>query len=227
MKALVLNVVEHCWKFLLDCVFPKFCFGCDIEGEFVCGRCKAAVKKSKIEMFKVFADLSLDGIWIGWRYKKNEVISKVIHGFKYLNLREIGDFLAKEVFVSCWKLIEEQKIDTKNLLVVYVQIDKNRLNERGYNQCELLCKYIEQWFDCKQVLERVSFYKAQMELNENERKKNVVGVFKFIGQREEIEGRDIIVVDDVATTFSTLNEIAKVLKSAGARRVFGVVVAKT
>jgi len=76
------------------------------------------------------------------------------------------------------------------------------------------------------ILERTRNTGTQTGLKFKERHKNVKGAFKVINNLK-IKGKDIILVDDVATTGNTINECARVLKKAGCSRVYGLVLART
>lgn len=89
--------------------------------------------------------------------------------------------------------------------------------------------------EIRQLLKRVRFEKPQMELSQKERIANVREAFVFSDGRADDAraGGDplpfdstILLVDDVATTLSTLNNAAKPLKKAGFKRVFGLVLAR-
>jgi predicted amidophosphoribosyltransferase len=64
-----------------------------------------------------------------------------------------------------------------------------------------------------------------MELAAEARKENIKGVF-LVKNREKITGRKILLIDDVYTTGSTMNECARVLKESGAKEVWGITVAR-
>jgi predicted amidophosphoribosyltransferase len=133
-----------------------------------------------------------------------------------------------------------------------VPLHKKRLKWRGFNQAKLLADVVsgECELPVKEILERVKFKKPQMELKREERLKNVVDAFRIArgdgagarcgavhdvpgggyGGRNEGQGsaipQNIILVDDVATTLSTLNSCAKELKAAGAKIVYALVIAR-
>jgi predicted amidophosphoribosyltransferase len=75
-------------------------------------------------------------------------------------------------------------------------------------------------------LRRIRYTQPQTGLKSEERKRNVRKAFEITNQ-EAVKGRNVLLVDDVTTTGSTLNECARVLSRAGAERVFGLVLAST
>lgn len=93
---------------------------------------------------------------------------------------------------------------------------------RGFNQAEKLAKYLKSApvLDC---LKRVRNTRPQFDLKREERLKNVENAFAL---KQKIPVADYCIVDDVATTGATLSQCAKVLKKAGASKVFAVCIAR-
>jgi ComF family protein len=111
-------------------------------------------------------------------------------------------------------------------LVVPVPLFPRRLKERGFNQAMEIARHVARATGVRldpHACERVVDTRAQFELPMEERDRNVRGAFRckgFLGGR-------IAVVDDVMTTGSTLDEVARALKQAGAERVVNWVAART
>lgn len=112
-------------------------------------------------------------------------------------------------------------------LVLAVPLSFERQSERGFNQAREIADRYAQLIDTplgERVLWRVRHSSPQQTLAREARRKNVRGVFAIQGK---VEGLRVIVVDDVMTTGSTLDEIARVLKAGGAASVANRVVART
>ncbi len=111
--------------------------------------------------------------------------------------------------------------------VVPVPLGRKRLQERGYNQVALIARPLALAlgapFDQRAVA-RVRETRSQVGLARRERQENVRDAFMAIPTR--VRGRSILLVDDVATTGSTLSSCAAALYSAGARDVFALTVAR-
>lgn len=144
-------------------------------------------------------------------------LMEAVHRLKYGRhtslSRPLGAFL-RETFFRFWDL------NTVDLLVP-VPLHLKRLRQRGFNQAYLL---IRRWakhdgipFDGLTLL-RNRWTEPQTALSRKERKKNIKGAF-LIKYRERIKGKKIVLVDDVYTTGSTVNECARVLMKAGAELV--------
>lgn len=117
------------------------------------------------------------------------------------------------------------------LLLLPVPLSPQRLRERGYNQAWEVTRRLGRTLGLKsdsQLLLRVKDSPHQLDLPPEERAANVRGVFAVEPlRRSELIGRHVAVVDDVLTTGATLNEIARVLKQAGATRVEAWALART
>jgi len=118
-------------------------------------------------------------------------------------------------------------IENYQPIVIPIPLSLARERERGYNHSELLADYAAHYFKLKveqKILKRVKDTKPQFKLNKEERKRNIEGAFG-INKNSNVPN-SIILIDDIATSFATLKEAAKVLKHAGAKRILGVTFAR-
>ncbi len=112
-------------------------------------------------------------------------------------------------------------------VVIPIPLHPNRLGERGFNQAESIARGFAWAIGARLVadgLEKVRDTADQKRLAAGLRARNVKGAFA-VRAAPVVTGKDVTLVDDVMTTGSTLNEAARVLRSSGARRVFGAVCA--
>jgi ComF family protein len=110
---------------------------------------------------------------------------------------------------------------------VPIPLSSKRYRERGYNHAEVIASYVAKYFKLvmnSKLLIRVKDTKPQYKLSRKERFENIRGAFDTI--REKKIPRSIVLIDDVATTFSTLQEAAMVLKQSGVKKVLGVTFAR-
>jgi len=143
-------------------------------------------------------------------------LREIIHHLKYADrvslARPLGDIL-KECL---------QKEKFQGDVVVPVPLHRSRERIRGFNQAELIALRTGLPV-ASRILRRRKNTPSQTGLTRSERKRNLAGAFEV---RDEVAGRQIILVDDVYTTGSTMNEIARTLKRAGAGRVEVLTVAR-
>lgn len=108
-----------------------------------------------------------------------------------------------------------------------VPLGKQRLRERGYNQAALLAQPLAHELQLTynpHILIRVKETKSQVELSFEERQDNVKDAFR--ANHPEIKGKQILIVDDVATSGATMNACADALMRAGAEAVIGLALAR-
>lgn len=120
---------------------------------------------------------------------------------------------------ECLELVAEAD------LLLPVPLHPRRLKARGFNQALLLARAFPDKPVGLAVLTRVRYTRPQMELKPRERRENVKGAFA-VAQPVEVKGKNILLVDDLFTTGSTVRECAKVLRRAGAARVEVLTVAR-
>jgi ComF family protein len=223
---------QECFK-KLAIGSASYCFSCkrhNLFGEF-CPRCQP--------------EYYLDGIWIAGDYD-SPLLSQLIKNLKYHFTRDIAPVLGDFMSIYLYNLIYFQAtkkpveflfelttrpdncfINLNNTLIIPVPLHKKREKWRGFNQAGLIAEVIAKNFSVKfndRNLIRIKNNQPQVKYKEAIRKKNIIDCFVWTG--EKLTGQNIILIDDIATTGSTLNECAKILKSNGAKEVWGLVAAK-
>ena len=151
-------------------------------------------------------------------------LKEAIHRFKYEGVfplrRVLGDLLQPTLKA----MRREHPVDV--LLPVPLHI--RRLRERGYNQALLLVRELSKRTGIpyqERALAKIKDTPVQISLKKRERGKNLKGVFQVTDQ-EAIQGKSIVLVDDVYTTGATVNECARALLKAGAKQVAVLTVAR-
>ena len=112
--------------------------------------------------------------------------------------------------------------------ILPVPLHPKRLREREFNQCVLLARPLAARLGIPldlDAVERVRHTLPQSASSEADRRKNLRGAFR-VRSPERVKGRSILLLDDVYTTGATLEELARSLLSAGARRVSGLTLAR-
>lgn len=143
---------------------------------------------------------------------------RLIQSLKYAHQLAVGAWLGELLA----ERLREHPVD----LIIPLPLHPNRLRERGFNQAVEIARPIARTLDralSLDCLHRVRATPPQAELKLKERVRNVRGAFEC---RQEIEGRKILLIDDVMTSGATLNEAARVLMLHGAERVDVAVAAR-
>ena len=179
-------------------------------------------------------DKKLSGLYFALPYKERSLTRKLIHQFKYepytKNLAKTLASLIIEHFIITQKNTED--IWTNSVLIP-VPLFYKKLKERGYNQSEELAKELSKVLKIpvvSDVLIKVKKTESQMKLKKEEREKNLLDAFGVRPGSDPgltpFSGKKVFLVDDVYTTGSTMEECARVLRGAGTKQVWGIVIAR-
>jgi competence protein ComFC len=237
---------------LLNIIYPTECLGCGKNGQLVCSECLLSIapletqecpncrassefgtfcnKTCRERFLKV--DCFFDHLIVCSKYDKTSLLKKLIERLKYKFSEELTDDLSSllQACVSSSASSPElinffDQLFVEGVFVIPVPLHKKRLRDRGFNQAELLARSLGRpIFD---VMIRTVYTPPQAHLNRRNRLRNLTGAFILKkGQDELVAGRSVILIDDVCTTGSTLNECAKVLKQAGASKIVALVLAR-
>lgn len=179
--------------------------------------------------FACLGENSLDGLFAASHYR-HPLVSASIHTYKY---RFIPAF-AKPLGVWLSEIITENDLPLPDIFIP-VPLHWRRLRFRGFNQSELLADALSDALTpgfplpvLKNCLLRARYTKPQMKtISREERLGNLKDAFVIAKENVEfIKGKNVWLMDDVATTGITLEECARALKTAGAKNVFGIVLAR-
>lgn len=219
---------------LIDLIFPRYCYYCNKEGSYLCKdcitsylninwdqRCYICGKVCSTGFMHIECKEQgyLDGLIYFTVYGKKirEIIKDVKYKFHYDVLNELGEIMAE--YLKIYKFSDD-------LILIDVPLHKHKMKYRGFNQSEVLAKIISSKtnYRFENLLSRGEDTITQVGLNQEERWNNLREVFKV--NSEHIPEK-VMIIDDVFTTGTTLNQCAKVLKENGSKEVYGFVFAKS
>ena len=149
-----------------------------------------------------------------WLHKDPVAFS--VYQFKYHNRRVFAEFYAKEMWRLYGKKIKAWEIDA----IVPVPLHWKRRLDRGYNQSEMIAKYLGKYSGIpvqKKGVRRIRYTERQKTLGHKERKKNLKNAFEVTKRWKE--ARNVLIIDDIYTTGNTISEIARILKQKGVEKV--------
>ncbi len=216
-------------KFWLDLLFPICCLACKQENSYyLCPTCRLLLKFNTPNF--IFDLKNIKAVFIAGNYE-DPLLSDLIKKLKFNGITELSNILGD--FLSLfWQGQADLNLSSKDLtlsfnpLVIPIPLSKKRKRTRGFNQTELIARCFAAAFNYEFNLDlkKIKNTKAQARLNEQARQKNLVGCFAWTG--EELAGREIILIDDVITTGTTIDTAAAELKKAGAGKIIALGVAK-
>ncbi len=207
---------------MISLLFPKECLVCSKTGLWLCKICQkhlfstlpnCCVCKKLSNGFETHAgclkENSFKSIVTFWKY--NEYSKKLVHNFKYKHRYRVGEFL--------FSLLEPKlrKINFEDSLLVPLPSHSTKTLERGFNPTQLFCEMISEKMkvdmNTKLVWKKEKNV-SQASLNYEKRKENVQGVFEV--NKSEIDivksYKQILLVDDILTTGSTMQELCQEVK---------------
>lgn len=220
-------------RLILDLIFPPRCVGCGRRGDWICLACRVGLPRLPSDHCTVCARPGVgQGICPECAHDPPDfdrlicaflfegTIRQAIHHLKYRRARHLAEPLARML------LEEVGPIDVPDL-VVPIPLHPARLAWRGYNQSALLSEVVGRAIGARVgdgYLRRIRDTPAQVSLSGPQRWLNVRGAFE--ATPELLRGRSVLLLDDVATTGSTLRAASLTLKRAGATRVDAIVLAR-
>lgn len=230
---------EFFQKFL-DLLFPMKCAGCAQAGEALCRDCREKIKYKQCfcafcgtkdidygacRKCVDFYDISSTKIYWTVHYK-NPSVKKLIKDLKYRSASSVVDVLGKLLTAKIKNIAPS--LDNNMSVIIPVPLHKRKIRERGFNQSELLAKYLADKINLpieKNILIKIKNTSSQViASSRRERLNNLKGSFD-IRDAGKIKNKTVILVDDVITTGATIIEASRTLKKAGCKNIIAVVVA--
>ncbi|MEK7673419.1 MAG: ComF family protein [Patescibacteria group bacterium] len=234
--------IREFFSWMLDFVFPRACLGCGKNEGYLCKECLKQFFEYKNQCcpncrkwnengvfcsLKCRSGLGFDQLLVCVDYLPRSLIQKLITTLKYKFIREISQDLGRILLAQF--AYHSHKFPKDNLVILPVPSHKSRVRFRSFNQAELLARYIAE--HCKigfgDYLERIEQTETQAHSNREERLENLKGVVRVKeGFLETLKGKTVLLIDDVATTGSTMQACSEALKQAGVKYICGLVVAR-
>jgi ComF family protein len=218
----------------LDQLYPPQCALCEKHGPFLCDACRAALPRAegpRCDVCWLPSGVSpcatcaafppaLTSLRSVFRYEGK--VRELVHAFKFGRMSVLGRPLAAQL-AGCYRL-HSPDAD----VIVPVPLSTSRKRDRGFNQAELMAREVARdagvpWMA---ALERRGHSRSQASSSSAEQRRlNVEGVFRT-ATGVDVSGLRVLLIDDVATTGSTLNACAALLLAAGAGEVSGLTLAR-
>lgn len=202
--------------------FPASCLCCGgrllSHEQYVCTSCiicwptPSTITDPKDNVFvrRFWGTVSaVNGVTV-FNYFPQGEMKNVVHDMKYHHQPDLCRFMGRVMASN--KLVKSMMQEADCLIPVPITDERRR--ERGYNQSELLCEGISKVTGTPVVTDallRTKFLDSQTTLNEAMRRENIIGVFA-LGDTTKIEGKHVVIVDDIVTTGSTLLECMLVMR---------------
>ena len=204
--------------------FPNYCRGCEeglVKGEkIICTRCMLDLPRSNYHrerenpfFHKFSGRIPVKFVMTLFKFVKHGKVQHLLHALKYKNQPEIGVQLGRVYGVD---LVEEKYKDQFDVIIP-VPLHRSKRRKRGYNQSEEFGKGLSELLEIpctEKFLKRVKATATQTKKSKLNRWENVSEVFE-VQQKEALEGKRVLLVDDVVTTGATLEACGQKLLEAG------------
>lgn len=246
----IVKGVDKFNHFLMELLFPSFCFGCQKEGTFLCLDCRSLLDISEHSYclcnknpFRLAPltqgkssgkchsckDKKLSGLYSALPYQEKSLTRKLIYQFKYKPyVKSLAPVLASLIVEHLFLAQKNTEAIWQNSVLVPAPLYKSDVKSRGYNQAEELAKELSKVVQVpviSGVLEKIKKTESQKNLSAEERGENLRGAFA-VKNTEALKGKKVFLIDDVYTTGSTMEECADVLRTYGVKGVWGLVIAR-
>lgn len=222
-----------CSDFLLDIVFPNFCPACGRAvpwDEVFCEECEPKLEYiDELPWQAVFpADLNgeppsfdrAESLFLYEGTAKDAVLA-----FKDGSALKLADHAAKRLVLKL-DSDDDDRID----IVTAVPMHKKKQSSRGYNQAEVFAKAMAKQLDCacdNKLLGHKKSTRAQHKRMRDERFKAAGETYYILDESRSLEGKTILICDDIFTTGATINACAALLKRLGAKKVIAATICRT
>lgn len=192
---------------IIQAVFPPSCLHCKKEGVFLCNKCLLLIPKP-------FA-VKKEGVTALYPYE-HPIIKELLWAFKYRGIKNAAKIFSTLLYNEIpWGSFAPEN---EKIVLIPIPSSKKSMFLRGYNHISLIARSLlsknSVRFEVKEILYRARSAKKQTNFKErNERLKNMDGAFT-ITKPGQVEGKHIVILDDIITTGSTINEARRVLEIA-------------
>lgn len=240
-----MSKLKNIWNKFINLLYPEYgCFVCGRENEnpekYICPRCEKSLIKFDGDLCEKCGApvIGLGMVCLECKnnstlyftkaravYRYDELSSRPVRELKYKGKKFLVPFMASKMFEIL------PSLGVMPDIVIAVPTTDNRRKQRGFNQAELiteelnkLCEFKMENLSC--IISRTKEAERQVTLTRKERLENLKGAFK-LNKRPKLDGKTVLIVDDVFTTGATSNEVSRVVSKLNPKAIYVLTFAKT
>jgi ComF family protein len=236
-KKEIWNVIKGSMEKLLTNIFdfflPRICPCCKTKlfasEECICLNCLKNIKIAENDLLRIEYQRDfkpkgfINNFTSAFIFEKDKELQTLVHELKYNKRFLNGVFLGEQIAELRKDKIKKWEID----VIIPIPLHSLKLAERGFNQAYYISKGLSKKLNIpmkNKIIKRKKFTQSQTKLTRKEREANLTGAFELLNSKI-VDKKNVLIIDDVITTGATTNECAKVLLSAGVRKVHAASVA--
>lgn len=239
LGAWLRSVGRETASFLASSTLPETCAGCGLTGAWFCPDCseslsldgppgcqrcgRKGIRRSDCGYCRSRFPVRLTKLRAGYAY--DGAMRRAVQRFKYSREFERGRDLGRLLASRYRELMPRDRVD----FIVPVPLHQRRLRERGFNQSAVLAGELQEVVGAPVVpaVTRIRNTPPQVRLQGHQRMSNLSGAFDVEeGDLHEVQGKRVLVVDDVTTTGATVAAVALTLQRAGAEEILALTLAR-
>lgn len=225
------NIREYAIDFF-NLMFPRVCINCQAilvyQEEHLCTACRLSIPKTGFHLkkdnplFQKFvSEPKVQGVSAYMHFNKFGIAQKIIHELKYNNRPEIG------VLLGQWYAQELKLAEWKIDMIIPVPLHPSKFKKRGYNQSEQIATGMSETLQIPMEIDiatRIKKTTTQTKKSKVQRWQNLEAVYQ-INEPDKIEGKNLLIVDDVLTTGATIGQLVSELSKYSVGDIFIVTIA--
>lgn len=197
---------------LLNLIYYRRCYTCGIktESEFICNSCYSKIKfiNATVNRPDINCPVYVCGVY-------ENVMKKIILGIKYFEKQQLADFCSF-LAVNCLKSNSLER----DYIVIPVPVHKNRKKQRKYNHMDIIADAFCRKTGLKpekNLIIRIKDTDRQFHLDTKQRMKNIRDAFQINEKLKQFpdKKRPVLILDDIISSGTTVNELVSVLKAFG------------
>jgi ComF family protein len=213
------------WEELLNIIFPERCINCNKQGALLCALCERTITTKPRALSS----------WVAVLFDyRNPLVKKSIWALKYHQKKALGKFFGTALYREFFKqLARDGKNSTEEIVLIPIPASAKANTVRGYNHAHIIAKTIAQAAagdGLSFAIEHAVLYKKRENMKQatvrerSKRKENVESVFA-VRNGKILEGKTLILIDDVVTTGATITAAKHALKEYRPKRILAIAVA--
>lgn len=210
------------WHTLADLLLPRHCTVCDAElhstEHTLCNVCLCKLRQVRWDdisdnplLRKLWNQHDVEAAGSSFYYNPSSDFHNLFILIKYRHRPHVGQYLAHYAFPDLYASGLGQKAE----YIIPVPLSRQRQWKRGYNQAEWIARGISQATDipvCTSILKRIRNNPTQTHISARQRMENTREIFAISSKSPDLNGKTVLLVDDICTTGSTLSDCVRALR---------------